>query len=270
MKHLLIIPLFLLSFFLYSQHKTVNLQSENLKEKVQFYTKKTFLVTENSTDLIQKYHVKYSFDKQGNIIEIENYRKDNKLDSKKVFEYIQGKLSSINFFNSIGTATKTTLYNYDDNGNLASQKKYNNPDKLQYETSYIFNQKGQLTTEQKLIPSINYTMKENYTYDDFNNLIVKTKKARIGTTRETFRYNSKGLPIKKSEYNAMDELFSIIEYEYNEQNDKVSLKKYDTENTMTYNENYEYSYDTKGNWIEKISFKNGKKVSKEHREINYY
>lgn len=270
MKYLLLTLLFILSFSLYSQHKTINLQSENLKGKVQSYTKKTFIVPKNSNDLIQKYHVKYSFSKQGDLEKIENYREGNKLDSKEIYEYNKGKLINISFFNSIGTATKTTLYNYDENGNLASQKKYNNPGKLQYETSYIFNQKGQLTMEQKLIPSINYTIKENFTYDDFDNLIVRTKTARIGSTKETFRYNSKALPIKKSEYNAMGELFSVIEYEYNEQNDKISLKKYDAHKTLTYYEDYHYIYDVKENWLERISYEKGEKVNVEKREIQYY
>lgn len=270
MKYLLFIPLFILNFSLFSQHKIMNLQSENLNGKVASFTNKTFIVTKDSKELIQKYNVKYSFDKQGNLICIENFRDSNKLDSKEVFDYKQGKLTKITFYNAIGTAMKTTLYAYDDSGNLASQKKYNNQKKLQYETSYLFNQKGQLTMEQKLIPSINYTMKENYVYDDFDNLIVRTKTARIGTTKETYRYDAKSLPIKKSEFNAMGELFSVIKYEYNEYNDKISLKKYDAEDSLNYNENYEYIYDAQGNWTEKISFENGEKVSLEKRQLNYY
>lgn len=270
MKHLLFILILLLSVFSYSQHKTINLSSENLKGKVQSYTQKTYLIVDNATDLVQKYHVKYSFNKKGDLKSIVNYRADNKLDSQEMYEYDQGKLLKITFYNTLGTATKTTLFGYDENGNLASQKKYNSPNKLQYETSYIFNQKGQLTMEQKLIPSINYTMKENYSYDDFDNLIVRTKSARIGSTKETFRYNSKALPIKKSEYNAMGELFSVIEYEYNEQNDKISLKKYNADKTLTYYEDYHYKYDVKENWIERVSFEKGEKVNIEKREIQYY
>ena len=68
----------------------------------------------------------------------------------------------------------------------------------------------------------------------------------------------------------MDELFSIIEYKYNEYNDKISLMKYDTERTKTYEESYEYVYDNQGNWTKKINFENGKKVSEEFREISYF
>ena len=270
MKKLLLLPLLFLSFSVYSQYKTVSLQSENLKARVQSYSKKTFVIAKNSNELTQKYNVTYSFNKKGTIERIENFRENQKLDSKEIFEYENALLSKHILFNSIGTIGKKTLFEYDSNGNLISQKKYSGQDKLQYDTSYLYNLKGQLTAQQKLIPSINYTMKESYKYDDFNNLIVRTKTARIGTTKETFRYNSKALPIKKSEYNAMGELFSVIVYEYNLQNDKTSLKKYDANNTMNYYESYEYVYDSKGNWTEKTSFEKGEKVSLEKRTINYY
>jgi len=270
MKKLLLIPILFLSLNLYSQYIQVSLETENLKGKVASYTTKTFLVSANSNDLLLKYHMKYAFNKKGNIESIENYRDGIKLDSREIFEYENGKISKHKIYNSIGTVGKTSLFDYDSNGNLASQKKYTGKEKLQYDTSYLYNQKGQLTIQQKLIPSINYTMKESYKYDDFNNLIVRSKTARIGTTKETFRYNSKGLQTKKSEYNAMGELYSVIVYEYNEQNDKTSLKKYDAANTMNYYENYEYVYDANGNWIEKISSEKGEKVSEEKRTISYY
>lgn len=270
MKNLLLIPILFLSFGVYSQHKTISLQSENLKGRVQSYAKKTFVSAKNSNDFLLKYNVTYFFNKKGNIVRVENYRENNKLDSKEVFEYKNDKISKHNLLNNTGIIGKKTLFDYDSNGNLASQKKYNSQDKLQYDTSYLYNQKGQLTTQQKLIPSINYTMKEDYTYDDFNNLIVRKKTARIGTTKETFRYNSDGLPIKKSEYNAMGELFSVIDYEYNKQNDKTSLKKYDANNSLNYYESYEYVYDANGNWTEKNSFEKGKKVSQEKRTISYF
>lgn len=269
MKRLLLIPILFLSLSVYSQNKTISLASENLKGKVGSHTTKTFLITNNSTDLLLKYNIKYTFNKKGNIVSIENFKENQTLDSKEVFEYDNGKLSKQSLFNRLGTVGKSSQFEYDSNSNLVSEKKYNRQGKLQYDTSYLYNQKGQLTAQQKLIPSINYTMKENYTYDDFDNLIVRTKAARIGTTKETFRYDANGLPIKKSEFNAMGELFSVIVYEYNEQNDKISLKKYDATNNMNYYENYEYVYDTKANWTEKTSFEKGKKTRVEKRVINY-
>ncbi len=269
MKRLVLILLILFGYSAYSQFKTISLETENLKGKVASYTNKTFLATRNSEDLQLKYNQKCTFNTKGNIERIENFKENQKLDTKEVFDYKNGLLSKHTIYNSIGTIGKSSQFEYDQKGNLTSEKKFNRQGKLQYDTSYLYNKKGQLTAQQKLIPSINYTMKENYKYDDFNNLIVRTKTARIGTTKETFRYNSKGLPIKKSEFNAMGELFSVIKYEYNEQNDKISLKKYDVDNQMNYDENYEYVYDSNGNWTLKISYEKGVKTHVEKRLINY-
>ncbi len=270
MKHLLFILIVLLNVVLYSQDKIINLQSENLKGKVQSYEKKTFIIDQNSKALIQKYSIKYTFNKKGDIISIENFGDDAKSDSKEVFEYKNHKISKTNLFNAMGKTNKMTLYDYDDKGYLTLQKKYNKQGKLQYETSYMFNQKGQLTVQQKLIPSINYMMKESYKYDANNNLIEKAKTARIGTTKEIFEYNSQGLETKKSEYNAMGELYSVIVYEYNKQGDKTRLKKYDVNDVMNYHEKYDYKYDSKGNWTECISFEKGEKVTVDKRAIFYY
>jgi len=269
MKRLLLIPVLFLSLSAHSQYKTISLSSENLKGKVASYTNKTYLVSKDSKELQLRYNERFAFNAKGNIISIENFKENLKVDSKEVFEYKNGLLSKHTVYNSLGTQGKSSGFEYDTNGKLISEKKYNRQGKLQYDTSYLYNKKGQLTAQQKLIPSINYTMKENYKYDDFNHLIVRTKTARIGTTKETFRYNSKGLPVKKSEYNAMGELYSVIIYEYNDQNDKISLKKYDADNQMNYDENYEYLYDSNGNWTQKISYEKGKKSHVEKRVINY-
>jgi hypothetical protein len=100
-------------------------------------------------------------------------------------------------------------------------------------------------------------------------MIERSKKARIGSTKEVFQYKSGRLPIKKSEYNALGELFSTIQYKYNKQGDKISLEKKDTTGNISYYETYQYQYDTKGNWIEKINFEMDKKASIEKRTIKY-
>ncbi len=270
MKRIIFLSLIFFSFFSFSQEIFINLQTENLNGKIRSYSKKTFTIVKNSSDLKQKYAVKYSFDTNGNLVSIENYGDDTTIISKEIYKYKMGKLSNTTLFNAVGNAGKTTQYEHDDTGKMVSLKKYNNQGKLQYQIKYIYNQKGQLTTQQKLIPSINHTIKETFKYDNQNNLIEKSKTARIGTTRETFEYNSKKLQTKKSAYNAMGELFSIIAYKYNTHNDKISLEKFDANKTLNYYEKYDYTYDHKGNWTQRTSYKKGKKVSVENRTIVYF
>ncbi len=259
----------LCSFIGFSQQNTIDLKSKNLKGKIQSFEKTTYLVDKTSKNLTQKYKENYVFNATGSLISIESFGDDSQLDSKETYSYNQAKLSLHSVFSSTGKIDKTTQYEYDEIGQLITQKKYNKSEKLQYETSFIYNQKGLLSAKHKLIPSINYTMKQHYKYDVKDQLIEISKIARIGTTKETFEYNDKGLQSKKSEYNAMDELYSYINYFYNKENDKTDLKKYDTEGALTYFENYEYTYDNYGNWTECTSFEKGEKVSVEKRKLTY-
>jgi hypothetical protein len=270
MKKIIFLSFLLFSFIGFSQQNNLNLKSENLKGNVQSYQNKTFLISKTSGLLEQRYNEKRSFNSNGLLTSIENYGDDTQLDSKETFTYEHAKLSEHTVYGSSGNINKTTKYEYDEAGNLVTQKKYNKSDKLQYQTTFLYNNKGILTAKHKLIPSINYTMKQHYKYNDLEQLIEISKIARVGTTKETFEYNTIGLLSKKSEYNAMGEMYSFINYVYNKQQDKIELKKYDIDGTLTYFENYEYTYDNNGNWIKRTSFEKGVKVSSEKREFTYY
>ena len=270
MKYLLFVSLLLLNLTVYSQQNSISWKTKNLKNKVKFYSVETFTIDDSLKVLSRKYNVKYTFNKRGDIYSIENFGTDTNRDSKETYEYKSKRVSKIMLFNTFGKKSKTSVFYYNDKGNVVSKKRYNSNKKMLDETSYLHNLKGQLTLQLKLIPSINYTMKESYIYDAKGDLTERHKTSPIGTTKEIFDYDSKGLPIKKSEYNTMGQLFSVIVYQYNEHDDKISLKKYDSDNNLDYYEDYEYSYDTHNNWTERISFEKGIKTSIEKREIKYY
>ena len=269
MKTISFLLLILSNFIGFSQQNNINLKSENLRGHIQSYQNKTFIVDNATKTEILKYNEKYLFNINGMINSIENFGDDAILNSKEIYEYKNEKISVLTTYNALGHVDKSTLYEYDDEKRLVTQKKINNTGKLQYHTTYLYSRKGFLVGQHKLIPSINYTMKESYAYDSQGQMIEKAKIARIGTTKETFLYNEIGQQIKKSDFNAMGELFSVITYTFNSYNDKTDLKKYDADGTMTYFESYKYTYDENGNWIERISFEKGEKVSIEKRVIVY-
>ena len=262
---------FLLSASLLAQENTYNLKKENLKAKVQSVFHKTFKVSKSSGELSQKYAIKQHYNVDGNLTEIENFGHDDILDSKEVFYYNDDKLMSIRIENSTGRTGKITSFQYNREGVLLSQEKMNNKQETEHKTVYLYNDVKQLLSKTKTIPSINYSMTERYVYDNrTGQIIVKNKKARIGTSKETYEYNTRGLISKKSEYNAVSELFSVITYEYNAENDKINLKKYDAKGKQTYDESYEYTYDKSQNWIKRVSYHKGVKASVETRVFVYY
>lgn len=96
-----------------------------------------------------------------------------------------------------------------------------------------------------------------FVYDDHGNVISQTnyKKGEISKKYEfTYTYYENGSILTQTELNDN----TTIEFFSN------GLKK--SENEFT----YEYFYDSSGNWIQKMVFKNGKKYSKSIRKITYY
>jgi hypothetical protein len=271
MKNLILLAVILfLHLSSYSQGISFNLKNDNLKGQVHTVYHKTFKVRA-SGEMQQKYAVKSTYATNGDLTSVENYGYDTKLDSKELYNYKGGKLEKISLLNSVGKEDKTTQFSYNNKQILIAQKKQDSKRNIEHETTYKYNEKGLLLSKTKTIPSIDYTMTESYVYDNrTNQMVVKAKKARIGATKETFEYNKKGLVSKKSEYNAIGELFSVITYKYNKNNDKISLDKFNPKGEKTYFETYDYVYDVKGNWIKRISFEKGKKVSQETRDISYY
>lgn len=59
-------------------------------------------------------------------------------------------------------------------------------------------------------------------------------------------------------------------YKYDLNGAKTDEIYYDEIGHIKYHHNYEYKYDSKGNWIEKIHFYNGKPSSIIERKIKYY
>ncbi len=267
----LYVVVFFFSATLFAQENSYNLKKENLKGSVQSVYIKTFKVSKSSGELIQKYALKHKYNTEGNLVEISNFGYNEKLDSKEVFYYNDAKLTSVRIENSTGETGKTTSFQYDRNGVLLAQEKMNNRQETEHKTTYLYNDKGQLLSKTKTIPSINYSMTESYVYNNkTGHVVVKNKKARIGTSKETYEYNTRDLISKKSEYNAVSELFSVITYEYNDNNDKISLKKHDANGVQTYDESYEYTYDQHKNWTKRISYHQGVKASVTTRDFVYF
>ncbi len=264
---------FLLALFLvntgFSQEIFQKTKTDNLKGNPKSISLVTNVLNKRTGRFTPKYHQNLHYHPDGNIASIEYLSVDGNVISKDEYVYKNRKLAAIITYTSRGTISKKTTYQYDRKGLLTAEKKYNNKGVLQFDTRYLYNAKGQLTTSQKLIPSINYTVKMTYKYDSRNRIIESTKTGRIGTTKETYSYTDTGLLLQKSEYNTLGEKYTYTVYSYNDKHDKISLKKYDGTDTLTYYEDYKYRYDKKHNWIEKTSFEKGKKTGIEKRKIVY-
>ena len=269
MKKIFVISIAILFVnIVFSQTQYFDLKTNNVKGNVKSSFHKTYKVHQD--EIIQKYAIKSVYNQDGLMTSKESYGSDNELDYKEIYAYKSGKIISIHIENSSGKLNKKINYEYK-NGVLKSIIKTDNKGETEHKTTYLYDKKEKLLSKTKTIPKIAYTITESYVYDaNTGYIVVKAKKAHVGTSKETFEYNMEGLISKKSEYNALSELFSTIDYEYNNQGDKISLKKHSPEGELTYYETYTYEYDDMGNWIKKTTTKKDKKDSEETREFVYY
>ena len=109
---------------------------------------KTELMTAVNCTISSNQSLKY--DKNGNLLEIENYFKNEdkfELRSKQSFEFVNGKIVKRNLHNEKGEITQFNSYEYDKNGNVKNDKYYsylfteNTQPRLISETSFKFDNK---------------------------------------------------------------------------------------------------------------------------------
>ncbi len=269
MKSFYLLPLLFIGT-LFAQNLTVNRETENLKGKVQSFEQKTYIIDKNTGKETLKYIVKFTFKKDGKIDKIEHFSTKGTLISHDDYLYENQLLTQIINYNTAGKISQKTVFEYNEQNLLINEKKYSKQDKLQYEISYDYNKENQLIDIHKSIPQINYQLMEKYKYDSKNNISEIIKINRIGESKDLCTYNENNLLAEKKSYNALGELFDHTTYSYNEFSDKIGLKKFKTDNSMSYFETYELVYDKNKNWVKRINFKKNELSGKEIRQITYY
>ena len=159
------------------------------------------LTSANST--INSYNL-YKYDNEGRLSKIENYinRTGKKFEygSKTTFEYAGTLICKANLCDEKGNITQFLEYTYDQNGNITKEMYYtcifgatlSNP-KLTYERTYQYDNYNN--------PLHILNMLEPKFYTSANNMIEMTTKwytndPRTETTKQSFKYNDKGYPIK--------------------------------------------------------------------------
>ncbi len=271
MKLYYLFSLFILSLSLHAQEISYDSAADNLHGKVKEIDYKNFKFRSSTGEKELKYFNRYRFDKSGNLVEKIKFGYDNKPDTKALYKYNDGHLISIIEQKTTGKNDKVTHYYYDTKGKPKKVIKKNQRGDVEYEIIYTYDNQDRIIKKEKKIPNISYSMVETFVYHSKHpKPYVKNKKTRIGTSKETYEYDAKNRLIKKSEYNAIGELFSYIQYAYDKEGNKISLDKFDEKGKKTYSETYEYQYDSHHNWTKKITYKKGKKDSVEIRKITYY
>lgn len=186
------------------------------------------------------------FNKKGYRTEINSYESDGELKEKYIFEYDnKDNKSEQKIYDSDGSLRFKYLYKYDKKGILIEESIYNSDGSLFYKFLFEYDK--------------NKKLRGMNSYDSDGELQEKY----------VFEYDKKRC---KSEQKTYDSDGSL-KYKFFHKYDK---KRNLTETTIVdkldqkYEYKYEYEFDKKGNWINRIEFKNNIPNEITEREIEYF
>lgn len=220
----------------------------------------------------------------GRLDEIIDYRSETLLNGEKSY------LNTKRVYKYKYTATKTTC------NHSCSSNDYNYNDK---EVIY-YNDCGGIEKDITYGKNGKENSRYEYTYNDEHQLIEKAyySNGELYSKKKYIEYNEKGLCKKTSDYGSDGELWNVVYYDYDDEGRKINIYckanyesySYNYEGyvsyfssgtssrTLHYDNNYEYEYDSKGNYVVKYctrtTYYHGyiEEVNRsiEEREITYY
>lgn len=187
------------------------------------------------------------------------------------------------------SSSERNVFEYDNKGRMIVERKYDNNGQLESISKYEYDEHNNLTkcsSRYKLLHEISkYESHIKYVYDDLGYLLKAIEDNGNYTTYHynNYRqlncmceYNSKGKLSKQTQYtyNIEGQLFNVIEdgvktqtRDYDNRGNLISNHTNSNGNLINYR--FEYKYDTYGNCIEKIYYKNDIKYLIERFTIEY-
>ena len=237
----------------------------------------------SSTKLNEK--KEYSYDSDGNLVEIKTIDSDGGLDGREVYEYTENQLTEKNVYKYGGFYEKFR-YSYNEKNKLIMTNHYDREGERieRIETDY------DSLDNIKSVKTITYDLKESkrYEYDSAGNIILfRNSKfsefdpntgGYVGENSEevySYEYDLKGNLIKEKLFE------SFADYYANQNGLKASkepkleiIRSYDDGgNMIQYENNYwilKFKYDHKNNMVEELVFNKSNEIDQGHRYIYEY
>ncbi|MEC9208832.1 MAG: hypothetical protein VX762_00205 [Bacteroidota bacterium] len=183
-----------------------------------------------------------------------------------------GNIKSIDGFHN-RQLVSNTIYEYDTNNILISEKWYEQKETLKYETIFTYQDNGDLESKTFQYPNKDLEARLIHSFDTNNNvrslMVYKTGKVH---EYHTYKYDSLNNLIESSQFNANGFLVIKSLCKYNNHNDIIERKIFEANNAILKSHTtYQYKYDINNNWIEQVYYKNdGIPYILVKRKIEYY
>lgn len=181
----------------------------------------------------------------------------------------QGNIVKESEMNYIGFLQYKTTYEYDKKEKKIKGTIYRYGNEIHSTIFYQYDEKGNVSTENRVYPNGDFAGKTTYQYDEKGNVIEKIDyEDNHINYKETYQYDKRGNIVIKKFYSADGDLQENSTYQYNKNNDIIKEKN--EYGTFTSRRKYTYKYDKTGNWVERIHYLHGEAIILTERTIEYY
>ncbi len=180
-----------------------------------------------------------------NITETEYDAKDNSLKGKTVSKFnADGNEVEFVSYGPDNALLAKSVFDYDDSGRLTDVKRFKPDGSLNVKTTFKFDESGNKT--------------EEYNYDAGGILFMKAKN----------KYAMNGNRQVKDCFNEFGLLFLKSNYKFDKNGNEIEVKEYDSHHGLKYTTTFTYeSYDAKGNWTKRTTYKNEDPVTITERTL---
>lgn len=248
MKNIILFTMAIFSLISCNSEKGKNdLQKENLHGNIKFIRETIYEARIDSLDRVGNGDIASNtlkiYNKEGNLTEEHSYDYDGSLMEKWVAKYDDKDiLTEAYVYSPENRLLQKNVFSYDKKGNLTEMKSYNSSGSIDGKATYKYDEKKNKIEEAWYNSEGHFNFKTLYKYDTKDKLVEEKyyDGERLYATT-TCKYDGKGNFIERL---GKDE---ITDYKWT----------------------YQYTYDTKGNWIKKVEYLDNNYTYITEREIKY-
>lgn len=166
--------------------------------------------TEFKANVSETYTIKYKYDSNGNLINMDMYRSDNSLAWAESYLYKGNLLMEKNSYNEKGDKASTMQYKHNDAGLIIEEINQDAPEGYRSMNKYKYDEKGRLTEH------ITPNSRQLFSYNENGDVVEDILFNGFGGRQHKFEftYLPNGLLNQRLKYSPTDKLDYIITYHY--------------------------------------------------------
>lgn len=198
-----------------------------------------------------------------------SWQKNNRKEFDK-----NGKLVESKVYKLDGSIKNTIRYEHDKNQQLIKEHTFMANGDLLYTKTFIYNEMDKISRIQMVNSEHKILAEWILTYDQDGKKIEEDQyfpdRSEKPVIRSIFKYDENGNKIQEHMYNPEDRLIVRWLSKYDGENRLIEENYYYSDGSLNSKENYEYEYDSHGNWIKQIVYENDNPKFIIERTISYY